>query len=132
VVIMTSCFEGCTGLKRIEGISLKSRGNIIDPENFLFGTSPNTSCRYLLIKDIGTDSEYTTLDCTYARAWGINSEDVPDARQSLIDSLLTYSFDRRAAGYIFSDYTIKLYSDVKAVLTEEEINQIEAKGYVIY
>jgi hypothetical protein len=34
-----------------------------------------------------------------SETWGLNSEEVPDARQSLIDTFITYSFDRAAAGY---------------------------------
>lgn len=61
--------------------------------------------------------------------WGINTSAIPEARQSLIDSLITYSFDRAAAGY--SNCTIKLSAKTKALLTEEEIAQITAKGFTI-
>jgi surface protein len=121
-------FSYCTKLKRIEGISFKSMGSLTS-SRFLFGYSSNIPCSYILIKDIGTNSSCTSIDTTYARVWGIADDYNPDARQSLIDSLLTYSFDRRTAGY--SDCTIKLYSNVKALLTEDEINSIQAKGYII-
>ena len=124
---ITYLCSGCSSLKRVEEISFKGIGKVYSSD-FIFSSS-NTSCSYLLIKDIGTKSACTTIDTTYARVWGINDEDNPDARQSLIDSLLTYSFDRATAGY--SNCTIKLYSTVKALLTEEEINQIQAKGYII-
>ena len=65
----------------------------------------------------------------YNCVWGIANDEVPDARQSLIDSLITYSFDRAAAGY--STQTWKLYKDVKALLTDDEIAQITAKGYTL-
>jgi surface protein len=126
---MGSCFNKCTKLKRISGISFKSVPSISSYSSFFFGYTANTTCSYILIKDIGTNSNCTTLDFTYARAWGVADTDNPDARQSLIDSLLTYSFDRASAGY--SNCTIKLYSTVKALLTQEEIDAIQAKGYII-
>lgn len=52
-----------------------------------------------------------------------------ESRQALIDTLITYSFDRAAAGY--SACRITLSSDTKASLTEEEIAQITAKGYTL-
>jgi hypothetical protein len=42
------------------------------------------------------------------------------ARQSLTDSLITFSIDRVEKGFK-GVYTITLYSDVKALLTDEEI-----------
>ena len=130
VTNISDCFRNCSNLKRIEGLSIKSMGSITSASGFFFGNSSSANnARYILIKDIGTNSACTTLDTTYARVWGIDSDEIPDARQSLIDSLLTYSFDRRAAGY--SDCTIKLYSTVKAVLSQEEIEAIQAKGYII-
>ena len=123
-------FYNCKNLKRIEGLSFKSMGSISYSSSFIFSsTSNNNVTRYILLKDIGTNSSCTKLVMTSAQVWGIDSDEIPDARQSLIDSLLTYSFDRRAAGY--SDCTIQLYKDVKAVLTSEELASIQAKGYII-
>ena len=118
-------FEGCNNLKRIEGLSVRSLSSMSNSLIY-----DNDSCRYILLKDIGMMNDgYKMLKMSGARVWGINSEDVPDARQSLIDSLLTYSFDRKAAGYPY--YTIHLHSDVTAVLTSEEITAIQAKGYIL-
>lgn len=58
--------------------------------------------------------------------WGTGSD---EARQSLIDTLLTHSFDRAAAGY--EPWTVRLANVTKAVLTDEEKAQIAAKGYTI-
>lgn len=85
--------------------------------------------RKFTIKDLGTKSSFTSGDFTYWTVWGVNNAAIPDARQSLIDSLITYSFDRAAAGY--SKCTIKLSANTKALLTEEEIAQITAKGFTI-
>ena len=119
--------NGGKNLKRINGLSFKSMPSFTSTGLITYYT--NESCRYVLIKDIGTNSACTKLVIKELRCWGIDSDEIPDARQSLIDSLLTYSFDRRAAGY--SDCTIQLYKDVKAVLSQEEIDAIQAKGYII-
>ena len=119
--------NGGKNLKRINGLSFKSMPSFTNTGLITYYT--NESCRYVLIKDIGTNSACTKLVIKELRCWGIDSEEVPDARQSLIDSLLNYSYDRRAAGY--SDCTIQLYKDVKAVLSQEEIDAIQAKGYII-
>lgn len=93
------------------------------------GFDANPYTRYMVIKNLGYYQSGSYLNMEYSRVWGIANDEVPDARQSLIDSLVTYSFDRASAGY--STMTMKLYADVKALLTEEEIAQITAKGYTI-
>lgn len=94
---------------------------------FYFDTNIHT--RYMLCKNLGYRKDGSYLNMEYSRVWGIANDEVPDARQSLIDSLITYSYDRAAAGY--STQTWKLYKDVKALLTEDEIAQITAKGYTL-
>ncbi len=118
----------CTDLKRIEGISLKSLDKTVG-YSYLTGTLSMPKLRYALIKDIGTCTNMTSVNFTYWTLWGIDDETTTDARQSLIDSLLTYSFNRATAGY--STCTISLSDRTKAVLTEDEIAQITAKGYTI-
>ena len=61
--------------------------------------------------------------------WGENSDDVPDARESMINTLITYSYNRASAGY--STCQITLHANAKARLTDEELAQITAKGYTI-
>lgn len=97
--------------------------------NWVTGFSQNKYTRYQLIKNLGYYQTGSYLNMEYSQVWGIANDEVPDARQSLIDSLITYSFDRAGAGY--STMTMKLYTDVKALLTEDEIAQITAKGYTL-
>lgn len=52
-----------------------------------------------------------------------------NARQDLVDSLLTNSFDRASAGY--SVFTITLSQATFNLLTKEEITAITNKGYTI-
>ena len=87
-----------------------------------------TSLQFALIKNIGK-STLTTYDFSGATVWGENSDEIPDARQSLIDSLITYSYDRASNG--METATIKLSATTKALLTEEEIAQITNKGFTI-
>lgn len=89
----------------------------------------NTYTRYMVIKNLGSYKSGSYLNMEYSQVWGIANDEVPDARQSLIDSLITYSYDRVAAGY--STQTWKLYANVKSLLTEDEIAQITAKGYTL-
>ena len=123
-----SMFYNSRYLKRIEGISFKSLNKTVN-NIYLTGAGYREYLRYVLIKDIGTCTGMTSISFTNWNVWGENDETTTDARQSLIDSLLTYSFDRATAGY--STCTISLHPATKAVLTEDEIAQITAKGYTI-
>lgn len=116
---------------RIERIN----GSIVCPiysfgaYEWIWGFSKNSYIRYSVVKDIGLERTQTSVDFTYADAWGVNSDTIPDAKQSLLDSLITYSFDRTSKEY--SACRVILASKTKAVLTEDEIAQITAKGYTI-
>lgn len=126
-----SMFHYCSNLKRIEGISFKSLNKTVN-YYYLTDYSGTTILRYALIKDIGTCTDMTSASFAYWYNWGVQDETIPEsvgARQSLVDSLLTYSFDRATAGY--STCTISLSSNTKALLTEDEIAQITSKGYTI-
>lgn len=85
--------------------------------------------RHLTIKNIGhnivADMSAKQYDFSNLTLWGQNNEDCPNARQSLIDSLLTYSKD---LGSEFSQ-SITLSQNTYDLLTPTEIQQIEAKGY---
>ena len=78
------------------------------------------------IHNLGKASGCTSAQLNGSANWGINSA---ESRQSLVDSLLTYSFDRAAAGY--STCTITLHADTLARLTAEEIAAISAKGFTL-
>ena len=91
------------------------------------GAPPNL--RYILIKNLGTPSNCTALHLESAANWGVNTTAIPDSKQSLIDSLITYSFDRVAAGY--GVCTITLSTNAKNALTDDEKAAITAKGYTI-
>ena len=124
-----SIFQDCNSLTTIEGISFKSFSSSTMNNDYIVGWSSNTSIRKAVFKDIGYQSDAVQFNTSYINNWGVNSDEIPDARQSLIDSLITYSFDRATAGY--PTCTITLSSNTKALLTSDEIAQIEAKGFTI-
>ena len=129
VTNMYHMLRDCTSLKTIEGISFKSFANSTMPYYYLFGFSNLNSLRKAVFKDIGYQSEAVQFDTSKLTNWGVNTDEILDARQSLIDSLITYSFDRASAGY--PTCTITLSSTTKALLTSDEIAQITAKGFTL-
>ena len=120
---MYGIFDGCSSLTTIEGISFKSYGESS------IGNSTNSSIRKAVFKDIGYKSSVVQFNTSNITNWGVNTSEITDARQSLIDSLITYSFDRATAGY--PTCTITLSTNTKALLTSDEISQINAKGFTI-
>lgn len=118
-------------LIKIAGLSLKSLSRNIS-NSYFTGYYYEYKLRYALLKDFGTGSNCTSASFTYWKVWGVEDETEPlsaGARQSLIDTLITYSYDRATAGY--STCTVELSTDTKALLTQDEIAQITAKGYTI-
>lgn len=122
-------FSSCSNLTTIEGISFKSFSASTMNKDYIIGSFTNTSIRKAVFKDIGYQSAAVQFNTENISNWGVNSDEIPDARQSLIDSLITYSFDRASAGY--PTCTITLSSNTKALLTSDEISQITAKGFTI-
>ena len=118
-------------LIKIAGLSLKSLSTNMS-NTYFTGWGTMNKLRYALLKDFGTKSGFTSASFTYWSKWGIEDETVPlsaGARQSLIDTFITYSYDRATAGY--STCTVKLHADTKALLTQDEIAQMTAKGYTL-
>ena len=126
---MKRMLDNCTSLTTIEGISFKSFADSTMDKYYIVGPSKNKSLRKALFKDIGYQSTAVQFNTEYIENWGVNTDEIPDARQSLIDSLITYSFDRLSAGY--PTCTITLSTNTKALLTEDEKAQIESKGFTI-
>lgn len=113
---------------RIEGLNFASVANAT---SLLYASSspyyfPNL--RYIRILNLGKGS-CTTYDFTHARYWGEDTPEHPDARKSLVDTLLTDSYDRAAAGK--SPITVRLHSLTKNRLTAEERAAITAKGITL-
>lgn len=135
---------GCAKLKRVGGLNSGSCRNFdlmfynspeverIDWLDFRSGESLSgmfTYCgslRYLFITNLGAAHNCTSIDFRGASAWGDGSE---ENLQSLIDTLLTNSFDRAAASY--SVCALHLDSSTADRLTDEQKAAITAKGYTI-
>lgn len=122
VTRLNGIISGCSKLERVEEI-------IVTNLNEGLGAGYLTNLRYYLIKGLGTQSGSRYLSFSNVSNWGVVNDKHPDARQSVIDSLITYSFDRATAGY--NSGTLYLSSNTKSLLTEEEIAQITAKGFTI-
>ena len=126
-----SMLYNCIYLIKFDNVSLKSLNSTISYSYFT-GYSQMGQLRYALLKDFGTGSNCTSASFIYWPKWGIEDESIPlsaGARQSLIDTLITYSYDRATAGY--STCTVTLHNNTKALLTQDEIAQMTAKGYTL-
>lgn len=121
-------FRNCGSLTTIEGISFKSFSASTMNHQYIIGFE-NTSLRKAVFKDIGYQSTAVQFNTKNIKNWGVNTDEIPDARQSLIDSLITYSFDRATAGYPTCEITLS--TNTKALLTSDEVSQINAKGFTI-
>lgn len=122
--------RGAKFLERIDGsIDVSNISNYTIATDYLFGNNESPLTRRFLIKNIGYQKNH--LSCYFLKQdyWGVNSDSITDAKQSLLDSLITYSYNRFSSGY--SPMTITLSTNTKNVLTDNEIAQITAKGYTI-
>ena len=124
------CFQNCYSLERIEEIRVKK---LVGFNNASFSNC--TNLHFMLMKNIGHSTTVTTWYYAALIAWGIPNDKHPDARQSLVDSLLTYSYDRvndpDNLGTAGTTCTITLSANSYAQLTASEIEQITAKGYTL-
>jgi hypothetical protein len=120
-------FYNLTGLTHLETVRLNpsfpNSGPYWHSSQFI---SDCSNLRYFLLKGIGSD---TATDAYYngLTNWGVNSDDEPNAKQSLIDSLLTYSTDRSGG----TAQRLNLSTRTKNALTEDEKSRIQARGYTI-
>ena len=128
---LNSIIYNCSNLIKVASLSLKSLNTTISYSYFT-GYVSISHLRYVLLKDLGTGSSCTSVSFKDWSNWGKEKETIPlsaGARQSLIDTLITYSYDRATAGY--STCTVELSTNTKALLTQDEIAQMTAKGYTL-
>ena len=133
-VVFNNAFSNCASL-----VVLKMDvTNVTDFGDFLnykaIGSA--NSLRSIKLIGLGTQESASSITFRYMTNLGIpyannNYNDVlaTNARQDLVESLLTNSFDRASAGY--SVFTITLSQETYNILTEEEITAITQKGYTI-
>lgn len=125
VTNMSDMLNGCRCIEKIERLDVSS----VTAISYIFSNT-GTKVKFALFTNLGKPQNMTNYPGVQAFAnlsnWGHDNE---ENRQSLVDSLLTYSFDRAAAGY--STCTITLHADTLARLTAEEIAAITAKGFTL-
>ena len=120
----------CDNLEKVDGyISFKSYSSSTMNQYYLMGYGKQTKLRKITFKDIGYHSNAKQFNMSLADVWGVNSDTIAGARLSLVHSLHIFSFDRASAGY--SACTVTLSANTKAVLTDDEIAAITAKGFTI-
>lgn len=127
-LVWTLCAYDVQSLERIEGLDFSS---VADASYFLrAAASPRywPNLRFIRVLNLGKGS-CATYDFSHARYWGKDTPDHPDARKSLVDTLLTDSYDRAAAG--LPPATIRLSPTVRNRLTAEELAAITAKGFTL-
>lgn len=109
-------------LERIDGLDLDAQ-----TENAFASGYQRPLCKYIMLYNLGKCSTPGQQYLYYYPNWGKDSD---ENRQSLVDSLLTNSYDRVAAG-LEEPYEIILDPATTARLTAEEIAAITAKGFTI-
>ena len=116
-------FQGSDNIVRVEGIDMKS----VSKNQSLFGSlySDNKKLRYLLIKNFGNSNMSTSYtEFKKLSQWGTNNATNTDAKQSVIDTFITYSIDRSS-----NPMTVTLHSNTYSILTADEIQRAANKGY---
>lgn len=112
-------------LHRVEGLNFASATTAKE----IFDLSwRGQSVYYMRLLNLG-QGPCADYDFAGAREWGHNTTDHPDARQSLVDSLITDSYDRAAAGMPAA--TVRLSRTAIRQLTAEEKARITAKGFTL-
>lgn len=123
---MDSIFWGCYALVRIRGAIDLIGMNPTALPSLGYGVYNLTTITY---KNLGRNPDIASLDLypedSYMQ-WGLGDE---ESKQSFIDSILTYSYDRTANG--LSTLELIMRPEQKALFTEEQITAIQAKGYTI-
>ena len=128
VTNMNYMFQTCNNLKRIDGYIDWSKISSY-PSTFFSTFYGYYNLRYMVIKNIGKTGTTFNFNSDNIQNWGDNTEEIPDARQSLVDTFVNYTYDRVSNG--MGSCTIQLYSKIKARLTNDEIAQITAKGFTV-
>ena len=122
---MEGIFDYCFNLIRVRGAIDLIGMNLTGLPSLGYVDTLTT----ITYKNLGNNPQITYLDLypddCYAK-WGLGDE---ESKQSFIDSVLTYSYDRAANG--LPTLELLMRAEQKALLTEEQITAIQAKGYTI-
>lgn len=118
-----------SALTRVEGIYLNSwyGGQIFGDWNGPDSQENHPNLTYVMLYNLGMNGDaYNDFDLSCLMDWGDGGT---ANHQSLIDSLYTNAFDRATAGYVTKK--IYLHPYVYARLSQQEIDNIESKGYEV-
>ena len=144
-------FTGCSWLRHVEFVDFRARNQTANSYNANNSLSEGVAkLRYIVIKNIGYKSTALYEFLQSLTAWGRNSTDEPNARQSLVDTLTVYTFDRAQANADakqaaidagtydegtwkdpYPTFTIRMATATYNLLTSEEKAAVVARGYSI-
>lgn len=127
---MSNMFWGCYSLQRIDG-KLDWSSISSYPLSFI-STNWMSHFSNFTIKNLGKQGSLFNFNYTYFSYWGDENNDYPlseGARQTLVDSLVTYSYDRVSNGE--PTCTIQLTNDTRNRLMDTEIAEMSMKGFTI-
>jgi hypothetical protein len=121
-------FYNLSSLSHLETVTLNpSYANTRSGSTYCF-IHTCSNLRYFLVKEIGSNTASNAYYNTLVY-WGVNSDDEPNAKQSLHDSLITYSTDRTGMG--MAKQNLYLSTNTINQLTDAEKAEITGKGYTI-
>ena len=125
VTNMSYMFGNCSGLTSLD-LSSFDTSKVTSISNMFYQCKSLTEIHW---NNFGNGSGYTEVSFSNSSKLGVNTTDYPNAKQSIINTFVTNSFDRATAGYRSCKITFN--SNTKALFTSDEIAQITAKGFTI-
>lgn len=116
--------DSCSSLITVNKVTIPLNHGSFAIGLVLFGNS-QSSIRKMTITNLSDYEAYDIIKLSDLTNWGVNSTAIPDAKKSLIDSLITNTTIRSK--------TLSLYlsDNTKAALTSSEKAQITNKGFTI-
>ena len=117
VTSMDSMFESCSGLTSLDLSGFNT--SAVTSMDYMFAYCSNLTSLILGPNFLKT-SKYDYVNFSYCTKW---------TNDTVVTSLVTNSYDRATAG--LKTMTLKLSTNTKAALTDEQKAAITAKGYTI-
>lgn len=128
VLSASAIMNGNSSLHTVKKVAIPTNHSSFDMGLVLFGTGYSAALREMTITNIGDYQSSTIIKFDKLTNWGVNSTKVPNARQSLVNSLIINASDKSDESEALKIY---LSTNTKAALTDEEKAQITSKGYTI-
>lgn len=98
--------------------------------SYMFAYNGSYPLRKVEFRYAGMESALTAMPCRQLTVWGVNSTEVPDAEDS-VKNTMRYLHDRASAG--FDTCTITLSANTKSILDADAtlLAEVVAKGYTV-